>query len=444
MSDINNGYKGKDKVIDIQHHKEILERDPEMTSLLLKMRKVRERVPVNYDLKEELRQKFLKHEPPGKDNSTQGFISPTKSKFQEEAAKKEKRVQLFQWMLFLIPFTIVIAAILYSSAGDKSSIIDQPFQREEREIFSDSLGSKDFSVTIGSKGKLYFIFRGSLWEMKYNGQDSREVLAPETGMVFREAALSPDEKQLLLIAESGGKTSLFLMDLVIFNKELLLRSQAGETLGQPVWSPDGGQIIFTVGKKSGEDFNYGVYRLGFAEADKGLEFVTKGSYPALSPDGKQLAVQRYNDNNEAEIWIVGIEGESETLWGLGGQPRWSSKNQLAFVNDRRWEKILSYDSEGNPLLISEQRVQEIWVADLEGKVKINLTQLPGPGTEDESKLLRQWETMGLKDTVIWELRSTTKDNNPQWSPDGTFLIVERNHRNHSTLVWVRAGGESNE
>lgn len=80
MSDINNGHKGKDKVIDIQHHKEILERDPEMTSLLLKMRKVRERVPVNYDLKEELRQKFLKHEPPGKDNSTQGFISPMKSK----------------------------------------------------------------------------------------------------------------------------------------------------------------------------------------------------------------------------------------------------------------------------------------------------------------------------------------------------------------------------
>ena len=438
MSNIND--RDKDKIIDIQQHKDILERDPEITNLLLRMRKVRERVPINYELKEELRQKFFIQKKSEKPNDTTNFISPIKSKLQVEAAKKEKQVRRFQWILFLVPFFIICAAILYSFAGDKTPPLDQPFQREEREIFYDSLGHKNFSVSVSSTGECFFIYRGSLWEINSNGKDSKQLLAPEPGIVFREVALSPDEKQLLLVTESAGSSNLILVDMADFNKKVVLQAQAGEGFAQPAWSPDGGQIAFTKFKIEEEDILNEIYMLNISEAESKPEIVSQGSHATWSPDGKQIAFQRVNDNNEQEIWIVGVDGENAAFWGLGGQPMWSINNLLAFVNDRRWEKTLSYDSEGNPMLISDQRVQEIWVADLEGKVKINLTQLPGPSPEDESNQLREWESMGLKDSTKWELRSSTADNNPQWSPDGTFLIVERNHRNQSTLVWVRAGG----
>jgi Tol biopolymer transport system component len=92
------------------------------------------------------------------------------------------------------------------------------------------------------------------------------------------------------------------------------------------------------------------------------------------------------------------------------------------------------------LLVADERVQEIWIADLAGIVKVNLTHLPGPTPEEEVRLLREWQEKGAGEKVVWKLRAQVADSNPSWSPNGSFLIVERNSASYSTMLWVKAGG----
>jgi hypothetical protein len=418
-----------------------LERDPEISNLLKVMRKMREEVPVNQQLKEKLRRHFINKQAGGGRVEAGNLMAKVHAPFQAEAGKKEKRMQLFQWLFFLIPFLVVIGGMFYflSEEGEQQPL-DQSFYREERQLFYDGLGTKGFSAAVSSGGKIYFINRGSLWQMDYNGQQVKEVMAPESGQVYRQVALAPAGNHLAVIIEAGGKSNLSLLDVKDLNLELLLQSQAGEVFQGPAWSPDGGWLAFALISDQGKRE---VYKIAVNEANPKPEpqLITLGAHPSWSPDGSLLAIERYNhSSSQAEIWLVREDGTGEVFWGLGSQPQWSNQDKLAFVHQRHWEKVLAYNSAGEPLLVADERVQEIWVADLAGIVKVNLTHLPGPTPEEEARLLREWQEKGAGEKVVWQLRAQVADSQPSWSPDGSFLIVERNSASYSTMLWVKVGG----
>jgi hypothetical protein len=434
--------KKQDKVVYLtQEAGNKLERDPEIFKLLKMMRKMREEVPVNHQLKEKLRRHFLNQQAGAGKTEAESPMGNLRATFQSEAGKKEKRMQLFQWLFFLIPFSLIIGGIFYFLAEEeKQQPAEQSFYREERQLFYDGLGAKGFSAAVGSGGKIYFIYRGSLWQMDYHGQKLKEVLSPESGQVFRQIALAPAGEQLAAVIETEGKTNLSLLHLTDLKPEVLLQSKTGEAIQDPAWSPDGGWLAFTLTSGQGKQE---IYKTAVHEGKQKPDFqlITLGAHPSWSPDGSMLAFERYNHgSNQAEIWLVKNDGTGEVFWGLGSQPHWSSQDKLAFVHERKWEKVLSYSSAGEPLLVADERVQEIWVADLAGTIKINLTHLPGPTPEDEARLLREWEETGGRKKVVWQLSGQVADSHPRWAPDGSFLLIERNSKSYSTMLWVKVGG----
>ncbi|MDW7675455.1 MAG: hypothetical protein SCK28_13085 [Bacillota bacterium] len=426
--------KKDDKVVFL-HNDEAnkLERDPEIAKLVNSMRKMRDTVPVNYQLKAALKQKLMQE---ANTHTSESSLSKGLSMGIEEAGKKERQVQAIQWMLFLIPFMLVIASMFYYMAEEKiEPSSDYPY-RVEREIFIDRSGNKNLSATTGGNNNYYFVYRGSLWEGDLNSQSTKEFLKPHTGEVYRQVAVDKKGERFILISEEEGR---FAIKLIIKNgleETIIYNGEAGQVIEEATWSPDGSRIAFTMEEAGKES----VYKLELDATDEAPELLAEGSYPAWSPDGQQLAVERLGDNKESEIWLISING-SEKLWGLGGQPHWSSDNQLAFVLERRWEKILSYNSAGDPLLVSEQAVQEVWISDIEGKVKQKLTNLPGPTAEEEAYLVREWEQTGNGEKTAWTLRATLADNHPRWTQDGSHLLIERNYGFQTGLLLVNIGGK---
>mgnify|MGYP001038243599 CR=1 FL=1 len=164
VKDNNGKGKDKDKVVYFNRDSEDVERDPEIAGLLFAMRKIREGVSVNHELKNRLRKQFMQQETV--DNGYSG-TKPTLSVNQREAGRKEKRVQYFQWLVFLIPFLIIAGGLFYY-LSDETFNAEQPFYIGEREIFADVLGSRNFSATITPEGNIFYVYRGRLWKMDEN------------------------------------------------------------------------------------------------------------------------------------------------------------------------------------------------------------------------------------------------------------------------------------
>ncbi len=420
------------------HDSEVYElQDPEIAKLLKVMRDIRTTIPVNYQLKSQLRQQFLATSNQKEQIKSSFSPQPTPSSSSVKAGMKERKTQLFQWMLFLLPCLIVIFGMFHFLSGQQLERVNNTVIREEREVFFDAWSSGDYSATTNGEGMIFFINRGSLWQIDFNGHRIQELIIPKSGQIFSWAALAPGEDKIALVVNESGKSSLVLQDIV--NKEhqkTLITFEAGVKIKEITWAPEGGQLAFT---KITDDKST-IYQLDLTVEGGVPVILNEGTHPTYSPDGRQLAFQRTNTNGESEIWIVNRDGKNLTLWGLGGQPSWSNENLLVFVQDRRWEKVLSFDSAGKPMLTSLQKVQEVWVSDLTGKLKVNLTQLPGPSLEEEARLLRDWERSGITEPTVWDLRSSYSDNRPQWTSDGKHVLIQRQQGSQSKLVWVKVGG----
>jgi len=128
---------------------------------------------------------------------------------------------------------------------------------------------------------------------------------------------SPDGKSLIFSKFGGGNAGIYIMNADGANVHLLL----GGPLHNPEWSPDGKYIVFD-GEPS--DCKVEIYTM---KADgTGVVMITEhpegcggaNEHPSWSPDGKQIVYwsDREHDpalnNNEENIYIINIDGSSET------------------------------------------------------------------------------------------------------------------------------------
>jgi Tol biopolymer transport system component len=135
------------------------------------------------------------------------------------------------------------------------------------------------------------------------------------------AALSPDASAVAFTAYSPN-ASLEVLDLSTGTRQTL--AQADDTLGDPVWSPDGSAIAFW----RIDDGHPHIYVVQ-ADGDQWGQprQITKGDTvdvsPAWSPDGAELAFDRHG-----QVWTVGVRsGTAHELSGAAAglqQPFWGS------------------------------------------------------------------------------------------------------------------------
>jgi Tol biopolymer transport system component len=194
---------------------------------------------------------------------------------------------------------------------------------------------------------------------------------------YRVATLSPDGK---FAAAVLADTSLGTHDLWIYEIGRGLKTRftfdPAEDLS-PAWAPDSRTVYFGSNPKGSQ----GVYRKAIEGAGE-VELVTSGepgSQPAsVSPDGKNLLVNRSADATRTDIWVLPLEPKAE--------PRIFRQTEFAevagsFSPDGRWVAYFSNES---------------------GEYEVYVAPFPGPG--------RRWQV------------STKSGAYPQWRGDGREIV----------------------
>ena len=144
--------------------------------------------------------------------------------------------------------------------------------------------------------------------------------------------LSPDESRVAFngAAPQGGNTDVWLMDLARGNPIRLTFDPSPDHT--PVWSPDGGRILFT----SERDGHANLYQTASSGGGTDELLVTSDSRKSAndwSADGKFLLYQELNPKTGFDLWVFPLAGEQRRVPFLQTQ---FDERQGRFSPDGRW------------------------------------------------------------------------------------------------------------
>lgn len=202
-------------------------------------------------------------------------------------------------------------------------------------------------------------------------------------------SLSPDGQWFVYSAEHSGNREIYLQSIGGQNAINLTRDPAADD--QPVFSPNGEQIVFRSTRDGG-----GLFVMG--RTGEAVRRISRAGFnPTWSPDGAQVAyatesieVNPQNTEGLSEVWAVAVNGgEPKRIAPADAvQPSWSRQHdRIAFA--RR---------------LGTGRNMDIWSVSLDGSA-------PAPVTSDAAT-----------------------DWNPVWSPDGKYLYFGSD-RGGSMNLW---------
>ena len=120
--------------------------------------------------------------------------------------------------------------------------------------------------------------------------------------------LSPDEKKIATGVMSGTQGDIWLEDV---DRNVLTRFTFRQGVGMnPVWSPDGARIAYTIGSPSVSAFDIYVKS---AAASSQEQLLLRGSINARpsdwSPDGKFLMYEEQGRNTDIDLFLLPLEGD---------------------------------------------------------------------------------------------------------------------------------------
>jgi Tol biopolymer transport system component len=170
--------------------------------------------------------------------------------------------------------------------------------------------------------------------------------------------------------------------------------------GDPTWTPNGREIIFSSGMAWVDSSLWKVPASGAGEPEQLQLSDRQVSRPAISRGGNRLAYQRaVTDTN---IWRLSLSGP-----GVAAAP------PARFIASTRHDGSAQYSPDGKRIAFESQRggVQSIWVSDADGSNAVDL--LPGVGAASGT---------------------------PRWSPDGQRIAFDSNIEGNFDIYAIRASG----
>jgi len=431
--------------------------------LLIHMRKVREAVPVNTRLREELRARLARTRaeqagegavPAGGAVAAAGEGAMTQSPPSwQEAGRGWAKF----WWLFPAALLLAVVYWLWWSAAAPKLLEAGPAREISRFWLED--GPLDFACAPGGRG--FITARGGALLLLDQYGNQTGTVRPPAGQSYASPALSRSGDKLALVRRhdaGGGEITTAAMPVIplepgaaprveeaLAGAETLLAVEEGKSPAGLTWSPDGQTLAYSLGVPGGGEE---VYLLA-----KGREPVPLGAgrNPAWSPDGSRLVVERTGASGQPELWLIKPGDGSAVRLVEGQRPAWGPRGYLAFVRVTNTERALTYSPDGSPLFTVRQRQGEIRAINLGRKGELPADQMEGkmlssdrlllaPDTTpggNELNWLRRLEMEGVREPRTLLLEQANNYQNVSFSPDGETLLVAR--RDGGTVALAQAG-----
>jgi hypothetical protein len=177
-------------------------------------------------------------------------------------------------------------------------------------------------------------------KMALRDRSGKQIRAIEAPPGSARPSLDPDEKRIVVYGDDENiLEDLWVVDLERGTYSRLTATHASNL--DPIWSPDGKRIAF-------ESNQTGVYDLYLKDTNGGgEELLVKSPHfkspTGWSPDGRFLVYHEFDPKNEADIWILPLEGDRKPFPFLKTEFNESS-GRLSPVRDNQGQLWMAYDS----------------------------------------------------------------------------------------------------
>ncbi|MBM7856014.1 TolB protein [Desulfohalotomaculum tongense] len=403
--------------------------------LLKHMRRVRESVPVNYQLQEELRQKLI--------SQMQGTARKGPSDRPVERQHVGRKVPPYAWVILpVVLLVVLVLALWHHSAGTILQPVGGP-----KEVARFWNGDVNISFTVSPNTNNILVARHGQLLLVDKIEKRYRVLNLPPDYLYHSPAFSPDGARVAMVRQNkeGFKQIVVVPAAVLIGAvgddggkfKVLVTGRDSSQLTDLTWSPDGSKLAYT------EIDRFDTARVWVVDNDNNPQLLTAGMHPTWSPDGTKLVVQRpmagYND----ALYLIDLENHLEVMLGQGEQPIWGSSGHLAFVSTRQQEKVLTFMPDGSPQFTVRQRVGEIrsvYAGDsgeeLQEKLNDNHSYLAsstllvspdGGNTREEMEWLHQLEIQGIREPRVLLLDTVNRCHNPvlQSSEKALYYLCQK-------------------
>ena len=255
-------------------------------------------------------------------------------------------------------------------------------------------------------------------------------------------AWSPDGASIAFLRRLDARRSELVLIPALGGSERVLAAVQSPPASGLTWSPDGASIVVIERLGEGTDLR-SAFRVAPLEASGAIDVqaslaeFTKANYPALSPDGQQIAFLGTSGRWQSALHVAAIDGgpirRLADLEGQGAGIAWTRDGRQLIVGRFTPLRIRSMLR----VNVADGRVSEVTVGDNPSQPTISAD---GSRLIFAEQYLRydivRYSTLEADGTPgVRFVPSTRFDGNPQYSPDGTRIAFS-SARAGDIDIWV--------